>query len=268
MFKKHSFMSSFFKMVLAAGILVVILVGGGCGSAKSPTSPASLDSSHTSQVSNSSVVSNPSTISGETEDELVSKGFLDSPDGLLRVSGKSQLKFSLKNMNNPPAAPVGWEIVGPVYDITARDRQNRAVRQLVNSLELQFKVDVLRPLTVLVYGDEGWEVVPSEVNSEGTLVAAINHLTPYTTGSPVINRTTVPTATPILTVAVPSAAITTSAVSIADAQNAMAKAAKSLKGKDVRITSAAGYTGSLYIALPPALQSSLGTALNSSGAAC
>ncbi len=57
-----------------------------------------------------------------SEGDLETKGFVESGDGRLRVIGKGQLLVSLRIMNNPPAAPVGWELVAPAFDITAQDR--------------------------------------------------------------------------------------------------------------------------------------------------
>ncbi len=61
------------------------------------------------------------------------------------------------------------------------------------------------------------------------------------------------------------AKVTVTAVSEASAEAALTEAVKALKGSKARVNSAAGYTGSANIPLPEALQSSLGSALATSG---
>ncbi len=53
--------------------------------------------------------------------------------------------------------------------------------------------------------------------------------------------------------------------SLADAQAALSKAIQPIKGKTVRVSQAAGFTGAVYVMVPPALQSSLGAALSAGG---
>lgn len=50
--------------------------------------------------------------------DLAARGFVDSADGSLRVSGKGGLLLSwrprpLARQVTPPPAPAGWELVGP-----------------------------------------------------------------------------------------------------------------------------------------------------------
>jgi len=211
-----------------------------------------------------------------TGTDLNIRGFVDSADGALRVSGKAGLLLSLARQANPPTAPAGWELVGPVFDITAQDHQRRPVRQLASTLLLRFNVIVDRPLTVLVYDGQGWQVVESELDADGLLTASVNHLTPYAVGAPRGSgpaRTVSPSrVTPASTRTVPvrgtpqpRVTTTTAPVASTDAQSALSAAVKALKGKSVKITQAAGYTGNLYVAVPSTLQGSLGAALSAGG---
>lgn len=201
------------------------------------------------------------------EGDLEAKGFVESADGKLRVIGKSQLAISLKSMSNPPATPAGWEMIGPVFDVTAQDRQRRPVQKLAAALRLRFDVPANRPATVMVYGDQGWEIVPSEMDADGRLVADVEHLTPYVAAAPTQNNaargaaTIVPKITPS-----PRATVITATVPAGDAKTALESAATPVKGKSVKVTSASGYTGSLYVALPGWLQSTVDT-VGASGAA-
>lgn len=243
--------------------------------------------------------------------DLDARGFVDSADGHLRVSGKGGLLLSLARQAVPPPAPAGWELVGPVFDVTAQDRQRRPVQQLAARLMLRFDVAGDRPLTVLVHDGQGWQVVESELDDDGLLTASVEHLTPYTVGAPKGSgpgqpsssgraassptrsassatrgapaatrpapaaprgapaaTRTIPTGTqPLPTRGTPAPQVTTAVTSVpaADAQTALTNAIKPLKGKTVRVTQAAGFTGNLYVALPPALQESLGAALGAGG---
>ncbi len=217
----------------------------------------------------------PTTASEMTD--LAANGYVDSADGRLRVAGQTSLLMSLKALANPPAAPAGWELVGPAFEVTAQDRQRRPVRQLAAAVQLRFDVPDDRPLTVLVYTGTAWQVVVSEVDAAGKLTASVDHLTPYAVGAPVRGKpgagvTVAPRVTPgraaaSVANATPGANATVAVATTAptEVQNALASAAKALKNKSVRITSAAGYAGSLYLAGPPALQDSLGAAAGAGG---
>jgi hypothetical protein len=229
--------------------------------------------------------------------DLEARGFVDSADGGLRISGQGGLLLSLARQANPPPAPAGWELVGPVFDVTAQDRQRRPVQQLASRLMLRFNVKGDRPLTVLAHDGQGWQVVESELDDDGLLTASVDHLTPYTVGAPKGSgpgqSTTGGRAAPAATRAAPAATrpapaatrtlptgtraiptviasqtqVTTAVtpVSAADAQAALANAIKPLKGKSVRVSQAAGYTGNLYVTLPPEIQGALGEALSAGG---
>ncbi len=204
--------------------------------------------------------------------DLDVRGFVDSADGALRVSGKGGLLLSLARQAVPPAAPAGWELVGPVFDVTAQDRQRRPVQQLAARLMLRFDVAGDRPLTVLVHDGQGWQVVESELDDDGLLTASVDHLTPYTVGAPkgsgpAKTPTSASTrAVPTRGTPAPKATTAVTPASSTDAQTALGAAIKPLKGKSVKVTQATGYTGSLYVAVPSALQSSLGAALGAGGA--
>ncbi len=205
---------------------------------------------------NASVPASPSTNEGDLE----TKGFVESADGKLRVIGKGQLLVSLKSIANPPAAPAGWELVGPVFDVTAQDRQKRPVQKLAALLKLRFAVPADRPTTVLVHNSQAWEIVPSEIDADGNLTAEVDHLTPYAAAAPAQTRN-VPQITPSA-----KATVTKETTSASDAKAALESAVVSVKGKKVAVTSAAGYTGSLYVALPGSLQDAV-NAVTASGTA-
>jgi hypothetical protein len=253
------------KTASIAGVVVLVTVCCSCGGGKNTASTqgaSSVSATIGSPASQSTIANN-----RLVEGDLDIRGYLDSADGSLRISGKGQLKLAIQPVNNSPAAPPGWQLAAPVLDITARDRQDRPVKQLLSSLDLQFKVNTAEPVTVLVYNNSAWEIVPSEINADGRLTATIDHLTPYSAGSP-SKRTSTPSITPALPSTLPSqVSLTTSSVAASQAQNALSKAAKPLKNKDVRISSAGGYNGTLSIALPPVVQKSLGSAFAAGGEA-
>jgi len=194
----------------------------------------------------------------EGEGDLEAKGIVDSADGRMSVIGKSQLLVSLKSMNNAPVAPAGWEFVGPVFDVTAQDRQRRPVQKLAAALKLRFEVTTDRAVTVMVHNEAGWEIVPSDIDADGKLTADVEHLTPYVAAAPKSGNaaraaaTVVPRITPN-----PKATVVTAPASSSDAQAALDSAVAAIKQKKVKVTSAAGYTGSLCVALPGVLQSTL-----------
>jgi hypothetical protein len=227
----------------------------------------------------------PAVLADNITGNLAQADHLDSTDGFLRVSGRTGLILSMRPMAAPPAAPEGWAFTGPVFDITAQDGQRRPVQQLASLLMLRFNVrGDDRPLTVMVYRDGAWQVVESERDDEGHLVAQVDHLTPYTVAAPAPrvpagarpttaapSSRTRPTGMPTIQVTpsarrTPSATTSVSTVAASDAQSVLAAAAKTLKGKPVKVTSAMGYTGSLSVPVPTALQGSLGVAISAGGA--
>ncbi|MGB8646210.1 MAG: hypothetical protein WCF84_13310 [Anaerolineae bacterium] len=194
------------------------------------------------------------TVPAPGEGDLALKGFLESADGQLRVVGNSPLFLSLKSMSNPPAAPGGWEFVGPVFDVIAQDRDRRPVQKLAAALRLRFQAPVGLPATVLVYNGSAWDVVLSEWDADGSLVADVEHLTPYVAGAPRANPSG----------AAPKATVTTGTPAANAAQTALESAVAAVKGKKVAVTSAARYTGSLAVTLPDVLQKAV-TSVNVSG---
>ncbi len=138
------------------------------------------------------------------------------------------------------------------------------MQKFAELIKLRFDVSTDRPVTVLVHNGAAWEIVPSESDADGKLVADVDHLTPYVTGSPTQDKArAAPTAAPKIT---PGARVTVTSAptSSSDAQAALESAVAAVKGKKIKITSAAGYTGSLYVALPGYLQTSL-NAIGTSG---
>lgn len=192
------------------------------------------------------------------EGDLEAKGFVESADGKLRVSGRAPLFVSLKMLTAPPALPAGWELVAPAFDVTAQDRQRRPIQKLAALIKLRFDVPANRPVTVLVHTGNAWEIVPSEIDADGKLVAEVDHLTPYVAAAPVTGKSA-PKITPA-----PKATVVTAPASAGDAQTALQNAIAALKGKPVKVTAATGYTGSLYVPLPDAWQSTL-NAISASG---
>jgi len=157
---------------LTAGLsLMLALLLTGCAGAR-PAVPAAPGETGAASVA-------------EITGNLARTGFLDSADGFLRISGKAGLTFSLKRLSTPPRAPAGWEFAGPVFDITALDGQRRPVQQLAQALSLRFNVRGHdRPLTVMAYRDGAWQIIESEVDADGRLVAEVDHLTPYAVAGP------------------------------------------------------------------------------------
>jgi hypothetical protein len=207
------------------------------------------------------------------EGDLESKGFIDSLDGKLRVIGKLPMLVTLKNIASPPAAPGGWEFIGPVFDVTAQDKVRRQpLQKLAGLVTLRFQAPRGRPLTIIVNDGKSWEIVESEFDSEGYITASVDHFTNYGVGAPQQSKVTPPATagTPRVTVTVNrtqsaattrtpqvTVAVATSTVSAGAAETALSNAAKVLKGKTVKITSAAGYSGSVGVALPSSLQKTL-----------
>lgn len=204
------------------------------------------------------------------EGDLELKGFVDSFDGKLRVSGKLPMLVSLKNIATPPAAPSGWEFLGPVFDVTAQDKTRKPLQKLLGIVTLRFQAPRGRPVTVMVNDGKSWEIVESEFDSDGNITASVDHFTNYGVGAPQQSKVTPPaaSATPRVTVTItrtqsaattrtPQVTAVTATVSASAAEAALSNAAKILKGKTVKITSAAGYTGSVSVALPSSLQKTL-----------
>jgi hypothetical protein len=204
------------------------------------------------------------------EGDLESKGFIDSIDGKLRVSGKLPMLVSLKNITTPPAAPGGWEFLGPVFDVTAQDRTRKPLQKLAGLVTLRFQAPRGRAVTIMVNDGKSWEIVESEFDSDGNITASVDHFTNYGVGAPQQSKVTPPATagTPRLTVTVNrtqsaattrtpqvTVAVATSTVSASAAETALSNAV--LKGKTVKITSAAGYSGSVSVALPSSLQKTL-----------
>jgi|GEM_PF-1515602 len=204
------------------------------------------------------------------EGDLESRGFIDSGDGKLRVIGNLSMLVTLKSIASPPTAPGGWEFIGPVFDVTAQDRTRKPLQKLAGRVTLRFQAPRGRPVTIMVNDGKNWEIVESEFDSDGNITASVDHFTNYGVGAPQQSKGTPPvtaatpratltrtqsaatTRTPQVTVAV-----ATSTVSASTAETALSNAAKVLKGKTVKITSAAGYTGSVSVALPASLQKTL-----------
>jgi len=196
------------------------------------------------------------------EGDLESKGFVDSGDSKLRVIGKLPMLVTLKNIATPPAAPSGWEFLGPVFDVTAQDKTRRQpLQKLAGLVTLRFQAPRGRPLTIMVNDGKSWEIVESEFDGDGNITAAVDHFTNYGVGAPQQSKVT-PAATisrtqSASTTRTPQATVVTTTVSSSAAETALSNAAKTLKGKTVKITSAAGYTGSVSVALPASLQKTL-----------
>jgi len=217
-------------------------------------------------MNQAAIPTSPTTL--ETEGDLETQGVVNSADGKLRVSGRGPFLLSLRQMSNPPTAPSGWELVGPVFDITARDRQQRPVRQFAAPLLLRFDIASNRPATILVHAENGWQIVPSEFDADGKLSASVDHLTPYTVGVPALTSSSAPAVGTRAATLSPGARVTVTRATVtpADAEGVLSTAVEQLKQKKAKISAAAGYSGSLYVAVPPALQNVLGTAIGAGGA--
>ena len=171
--------------------------------------------------------------------------------------GKSPLFVSLKTLRDAPAAPAGWEFVAPAFDVTAQDRQRRPIQKLTAALRLRFDVPTNRPAMVLGHNGAIWEIVPSEIDADGSLAADVDHFTPYVAAAPKSAQ-----AAPKIT---PRATVVTAPASSGDAQAALESATATVKGKKSKVTGAAGYTGALAVPRPNYLQSVVDT-VSASGA--
>jgi hypothetical protein len=129
----------------------------------------------------------------------------------------------------------------------------------------------------MVNDGKSWEIVESEFDSDGNITAAVDHFTNYGVGAPQQSKVTPPATagTPRVTVTrtqsaattrTPQVTAVTATVSASAAESALSNAAKVLKGKTVKITSAAGYSGSASVALPSSLQKTL-SSVSGSGTA-
>lgn len=116
--------------------------------------------------------------------DLMARGYVDSGDGKLRVSGKSPLTVTITEVRTPPPAPEGWELVTPVFDITACDRQKRAVSRLPDPVDLRFDLGGNPAATIMYFDGQVWQMMPSELDSQGRLTAQVDHFTPYAAGKP------------------------------------------------------------------------------------
>lgn len=212
-------------------------------------------------------------------------GALRSQDGRLEVrsSGRTILDVEVRAMTGP-AAPTGWTLLSPVYEITARDN-GRPVTKLAQPFDLAFRVPE-GAATVLVLSDGRWEVVESQRTADGTLVATVDHLTPYAVARPSVTNATTPvpteaaatTPTPRATATRPASKTptipptVTPATTPAVAQTA-AEAAKAAveaaiaqyKNRKLVVTGASGYQGSGVVALPDVLDAEIEQAVTITG---
>lgn len=246
-----------------------------------------------------------SPIQAITDSDLSSKGFVDSSDNKLRISGKSPLLVSIKGVEKTPAAPAGWELLTPIYEISATDLRKQPVTKLPAALSLRFDITGTKTMTILVYSENAWQILLSDFDTSGKLIANIDHLSIFTVGSPHRTAAKLPTWTPVSKTSTSSARVITATtkplpatptptlllptrtippvfltltpaaqktlsvtqVSGGEASSAVNVAVKYLKDKNIHITSAGGYSGSLNIAVSPALQAALGGAVGASGTA-
>ena len=302
---------------LAAGVCgIMLLIFAGCAGSRLPASTPDTATPSAAAITQST----------RPEATLHPEGtaFVDAPGGLLRVTGienhplrEGGLALMLRELKDPPPPPPHWELRTPVFDITAQDEQKRPVTRLDEALVLHFRVAGDGLLTVLVHDGDAWQVVPSEIDADGSLSASVTHLTPYTVGSPAgaagdaarnatpgtlagtSSRATpgLPPATrtmgtrqtggtllaatrvagvrsgdarpagtrPAQAESAASVPVTVTPVSSAEAQAAVAEAAQVLKGHAVKVIAAQGYTGALYVVVPPALEGTLQSAMEIGG---
>lgn len=197
---------------------------------------------------------------------------LRSADNRLEVrgGGHTPLDVTLKVLPQPPAPPAGWTLLAPVYEITARDH-DRAVTTLTDPFELRFNVGN-DPATVVYYDDsaKAWVIVESDVVA-GVVIATTDHLTPYTVAKPsgpgarpTVTAPSKPAAPGSIT---PGANVSATAGTVtADAaQRALEAAASQYKGRQVKVSGAAGYTGSGVITLPASLDAALNAVSGTAG---
>ena len=200
----------------------------------------------------------PGLVSGEVR----SGRGLRSADGRLevRTSGATALDVSVRIMGVAPEAPKGWVLAGPVYDISARERE-RTVTKLPQSFELRFKTE--GPAVVMYYDGKNWVVVETEPDGDGMAVASVDHLTPYALVSPAKSMTTAtPSASPAAT-STPEAT-----VSATEATAALEAVLPKYKGHQVRVSWAGGYSGAAATTFPPAVLDEVSRSAALGGSLC
>ncbi len=256
---------------IAASCLAPMVIS--CGGA-SPQASSTIAATAGAPTAPPSATSEPGLVTGRFDDG----GSLRSADGKLEVkpSRKMPLELTLRLVDRPPGPPKGWELVSPVFEITAKD-QNRAVTKLTAPVDLTFNLGKGSG-SVLYYDGHDWQLVDSELTRDGVVTATVDHFTPYTvarpSGSgavalPSVSPTSSSTAAPSVAVPSPSSVVpspsasrtpSSTAVATVDpakAQQALEAAVEKLKGKRAKVSGATGYTANVGIALPAALQTAL-----------
>ena len=237
--------------IAATGLAIL---SAACGDDSPKATPAATAAAVTNAASASA---EPGVVTGRFDDGAS----LRSADGKLEVkpSRKMPLELTLRLLDRAPAAPKGWELVSPVFEITAKD-QNRAVTKLTAPVDLTFTIGKGSG-SILYYDGHAWQLVDSELNRDGVVTATVDHFTPYAVARPSgSGGSALPSASPAPPSSSPSRTPSSTAVATIDpakAQQALDAAVEKLKGKKVKVTGAGGYTASAGIELPAALQKAL-----------
>jgi hypothetical protein len=261
-------LSRFLGLALPAAALFLAACGGGGSEQAAPEAPAD----EAAATPTPKKLDADAAAGGASEEPLVAR------DGKMQLLARAHpdVEFTLKPLKSAPALPGGWQSAGTVYEITARDSKG-PLAALPAGVELRFKADT--PATVLVYRDGGWARVDTEVQADGTLVASVDHLTPYTIARPKALQpapaaTATPTAVasktvtglPTLAVTPPPPGVGRSAnatVSPEDAKAAIEKTVERLKGRVLKADKVASFTA--VTLLPPTLQEAVERAASLEG---
>lgn len=181
---------------------------------------------------------------------------LRSLDGRLEAAspGGEALTVTIREMGkDAPAAPGGWELVTPVYDITARDAAGKAVTQMKQPLDLRFTSSEVR-VTVAHWDGDSWEIAASEAAS-GVVSARVEHLSRYGVIRPAIKTAKVsPTASPSMSATPPAIA------SVDAAKAALEAAIRKFGGRSTTLRSGEPIAGATATGLPPAIAAALSEA--------
>ena len=246
---------------LVTGALTIALLTAACGGS---SEPGATPEPSTAAEATATPTNEPGVASGP----VASGQLLRSSDGRLEVSGTGRgvLDVSIREAKSPPRAPLGWQLVSPVYDITAREPGRTAlVTQLKEPFELRF-TSAERLATVMYYDGDSWEMVRSDV-AGGVVETQVDHLTPYAIARPsnAAPASATPSATRAATTATtqpatsPPAGSTTApaatrtpipTVSPETAKSALEAAVSKYKGKATKVLGASGYSGGGSMSVP------------------
>src|SRR5688572_10124355 len=248
------------RMLIAPALLAAVLAACG-GSATSEPTPE--------PTAGSAATATPPGERGIATGQVASGKALWSSDGRLAITGTgtAPLDVTVREVSKDvPDEPFGWELSGPVYDITAA-RGSEVVKQLTDPFELRF--EVTEPLATVMYFDgQEWSIIESEL-ADDVLTADTDHLSQFAVMTPANLRLPTPTPTPTATPTPVEGTVTptrTPAVSPTPTAtplsaramtDVLAEEVEKWRKKAAPVTGAGAYAGVARMRLPAPLQESL-----------